>query len=172
LGKVELGSYLKIEADQVRFRYEFGGKPSLDLKYGRAPLRFNMSHSHNLILYGVTRRREIGVDVEKIRPLLNMDLVAASLLSRDEHARFSALPVCQRQGAFFRYWTLKEAYTKAIGKGFAQPPHLVEILPMGVGEPTHLLCTKGIDADVPPYLLHELPLIRGYVAAFAINASQ
>lgn len=156
----------------MRFRYEFGGKPSLDLKYGRAPLRFNMSHSHNLILYGVTRRREIGVDVEKIRPLLNMDLVAASLLSRDEHARFSALPVCQRQGAFFRYWTLKEAYTKAIGKGFAQPPHLVEILPMGVGEPTHLLCTKGIDADVPPYLLHELPLIRGYVAAFAINASQ
>ncbi len=63
-----LGRYLECAPSQVRFHYRQHGKPFLAPNTFRDDLRFNLSHSHGLALYAVARAREIGIDLERIRP--------------------------------------------------------------------------------------------------------
>src|SRR5215831_9276972 len=60
--RVLLGRYLQCDPQHVRFVYGPHGKPELASDVGGIGLRFNVSHSHGLALYAVTRHREIGVD--------------------------------------------------------------------------------------------------------------
>ena len=63
-----LSFYLNTEPDQLRFRYGTNGKPLLAAATGRDILSFNLSHSGELVLYAVTRRRRVGIDLERVRP--------------------------------------------------------------------------------------------------------
>ena len=84
------------------------------LANAQAPaLRFNLSHSNNLALFGFTRLGEIGVDIEYIRPDFNGDDVARRFFSPAEVACLSELPPVERYKAFFSCWTRKEAFVKA-----------------------------------------------------------
>lgn len=77
-----------------------------------------------------------------------------------------ALPASQKQEAFFRYWTCKEAYPKATGEGLAQL-HQIEVSLMP-GEPVSLLrITSGLLTD-QGWVLQELKPAANYVAAVAI----
>jgi len=64
-----LGCYLGIEPSRLQFCYGSRDKPALVETSGGGTLRFNLSHSQGLALYAVTRNREIGVDLERIRPI-------------------------------------------------------------------------------------------------------
>ncbi|MFM8274962.1 MAG: 4'-phosphopantetheinyl transferase family protein, partial [Gemmata sp.] len=60
-------------------------------------------------------RRRVGVDVERVRYLADADGLVARYFSPAEGAAYRALPECNRQAAFFRGWTNKEAVIKAAG---------------------------------------------------------
>jgi 4'-phosphopantetheinyl transferase len=80
-------------------------------------LQFNIAHSHNLIIIGISQDSEIGVDIEKIRPLKRMDSIAATCFSTHE---LHKLRTCKGQAYleyFYSIWALKEAYIKATGLG-------------------------------------------------------
>ena len=102
---------------KLQFRYGPKGKPELAGKASQRPLHFNVSHSHGLALYAVTREHEIGVDVERIRPDLAGEKIAERFFSSREAATLRELPAHMRQKAFYTCWTRKEAYLKAIGQG-------------------------------------------------------
>ena len=70
-----IGAYLQKDPSSLRFRYEPKGKPVLDEKSGEG-LRFNLSHSEGIALLALTRRREIGVDVEFLRPIPDAKQIA------------------------------------------------------------------------------------------------
>jgi 4'-phosphopantetheinyl transferase len=78
-----------------------------------------LSHSQNLALYAITCDRELGIDLEFIRPMTEAVQIAQRYFSRRENAIFQALTSEEKPTGFFYHWTRKEAYLKAVGDGIA-----------------------------------------------------
>jgi 4'-phosphopantetheinyl transferase len=103
----------------IRLEYGRNGKPALAGPLARSGWRFNLAHCAELAVYGFSRARDIGVDVEAVRPLREADAIAAHLFTRLERKTYLALAPHERPLGFFRCWTRKEALAKALGEGLA-----------------------------------------------------
>ena len=121
-----LGSLLDAHPGSLQFRAGGQGKPELvsdgpggESSDWRHPLRFNVSHSAELALIAVCRGRELGVDIERVRPMAEADRIVASFFSTAEQATFALIPDDARALAFVRGWTRKEAVLKGLGIGLA-----------------------------------------------------
>lgn len=108
-----LGGYAGQDPAGLEFRTGPRGKPYLE----RTPrLFFNLSHSAQLALVAVAHT-ELGADLEKMRHLESMLDIARRHFTAVEFAALEALPAEQRLCGFYRCWTRKEAYLKALGDG-------------------------------------------------------
>jgi len=114
-----LGKYQDCSPNAVQFKTGRYGK--LSLVDDRDPLRFNLSHSHGLALYGFCVGREVGIDTEKIQPEFAGEEIAKRYFSATEQRELAELPKELRDTAFFLCWTRKEAYIKAHGDGLQIP---------------------------------------------------
>jgi 4'-phosphopantetheinyl transferase len=108
-----LADYLQADPLALRFGAHANGKPFVEA----ARIEFNLSHSGALALIAVARSRQVGVDVEQVRPIPDLESVAARVCTPGELAVLAGLPEPQRQRAFFAMWTRKEALAKATGEG-------------------------------------------------------
>ena len=133
-----LGRYLKIAPEEVRFGYGPYGKPSLADEHEASGLRFNASHSHELAVYAFVQEREIGVDVEYVKDDFQSEEIAQRFFSAQEVQMLTALPKHERHAAFFRCWTRKESYIKAIGSGLSHPLDQFDVT-LTADEPAALL---------------------------------
>ncbi len=163
-----LGYYLSLDPGRLQFRYGPRGKPCLSEELGGDTLQFNLAHSHELALYAFTAGREIGIDLEYIRPIPDIEQIAARFFSASENATWRILPANQKQEAFFNCWTRKEAYLKATGNGLAQPLDQFDVS-LAPGEPVRLLRVRGASEEVSRWSLAALTPAPGYVAAVAIE---
>jgi 4'-phosphopantetheinyl transferase len=163
-----LGRYLGIEPQQLQFEYSPRGKPKLAESYGGEKIQFNVSHSQELALYGFTRDRAIGVDLEYLRPLDDADKIAQRFFSAQESAIINALPDKEKLMAFFRGWTAKEAYLKATGDGLAGSLNRIEVslLP---NEPVRLYSIDGDSQAAAQWSLYSFLPSAEYVATIAIK---
>jgi 4'-phosphopantetheinyl transferase len=109
-----LAAYLGCEPAGIRFRYGASGKPAVA---AGTDLRFNVSHSEEVALYVFARGREVGIDIERIRPDFRWERIARRYYSAAEQELLRTLPPELRAAAFFQFWTRKEAYLKARGEG-------------------------------------------------------
>ncbi len=109
-----LSRYCGIAPAAVRFLRAPRGKPRLNPE---SDVRFNLSHSGGLALVAVARRCEVGVDVERIRPIPDALQIARRVLEREEADALETLKPEQRAEPFFVYWTRFEARLKAAGRG-------------------------------------------------------
>ena len=166
--RVILGRYLDVEPDRLRFAYSYHGKPSLAEPFGSGILRFNVSHSQGLALYAVARDRQIGVDLERTRPVDDLEQIAERFFSPREHAALRALPTQMKHEAFFNCWTRKEAYVKARGDGLSLPLDQFDVS-LGPGDPARLLHNEREPQEVTRWSLQELTPAPGYIAALAIE---
>lgn len=116
-----LGRYLECAPDGLEFRYGEQGKPDLVHCQNPGGLRFNLSHSHELAVLAVSVRREVGVDVERLRDNVEFSRLAARHFSPEEAGTLESLQGEDLMRRFFQIWTAKEAYIKAIGKGLRIP---------------------------------------------------
>lgn len=163
-----LGRYLRIAPQDVRFDYGPQGKPSLSAELPTAPaildLNFNVSHSHELAVIGVTRTRQLGVDVEHRHRTVEYEQIASHFFSAQEQAELSMLPPSQIAQGFFNCWTRKEAYIKAIGKGLSHPldKFAVSLAP---GQPARLLRVDPDPAEVDRWSLHAPDVHSEYITA-------
>lgn len=98
------------------------GKPSL-AEYPE--IKYNLSHANGIAVC-LTADTECGVDCEGIRPY-RPNVVKRSF-SENEKLMFINANEDERDLLFFRLWTLKEAYVKAIGIGISYPLNTVEFL--------------------------------------------
>jgi len=104
-----------------RFAAGHHGKPYLVAEAGIPPLRFNISHTRGLVAVAITIENEVGLDVETLDPgRLTLDL-ASRFFSATEVDYLRRLPAAQQPEALFAFWTLKEAYIKAVGRGLSVP---------------------------------------------------
>jgi 4'-phosphopantetheinyl transferase len=115
-----LGGLLGEKPASLQFRAVARGKPELDLVDqvdGQPALRFNLSHSANLAVIAVSRRHELGIDLEQVRPISEAERIVASFFSEAEQAEFATIDAQARPIAFVRGWTRKEAILKGLGVG-------------------------------------------------------
>ncbi|HEU4322673.1 MAG TPA: 4'-phosphopantetheinyl transferase superfamily protein [Roseiflexaceae bacterium] len=162
-----LGRYLGARPERLRFGANAYGKPTLDDPPG-APIRFNLSHSGTLILYGFTGGPELGVDVEQIRPEIDLLALAKHSFSAPEQATLRALPPEQHADAFFNCWSRKESYIKARGEGLSRPLDMFDVT-LAPDEPARLLATRDEPDAVTQWSLYAFPIADGYKAALTVQ---
>lgn len=164
-----LGRYLQSQPAALRFDYLMNGKPALAGKFASGGIHFNLSHSEDLALVAVTRIGIVGVDVECVREIKEVDDLVARFFSRRENELFQKVPSPEKPVAFFNLWTRKEALLKATGEGITRSLSLVEVsfLP---GEPARLLAVSGDTAKAAQWSLRELQPAQEFVGAVAIQA--
>jgi 4'-phosphopantetheinyl transferase len=167
--RIILGGYLGVRPDQLRFGYGDQKKPSLLDGSGKRKIHFNLSHSGGLVLYAFTRGLEIGVDIEKIRELADMEQIAERFFSDREKAEFSALPPDIKKAAFFNCWTRKEAFLKALGTGLCHCSGGFEVS-LVPGEPAQLLRIDGDVQEASRWSIYEPKTASDFVAAIALRS--
>jgi 4'-phosphopantetheinyl transferase len=163
-----LGRYLCVEPEQLYFRYDSHGKPSLSSVADGLPLRFNVSHSNGLALYAFASGREVGIDVEYVRDDLSFLQVAAQFFSPQEAKVIRDLPDNIKAEYFFKCWTRKEAYIKARGEGLSFPLDQFSVS-FAPGTRAALLYVRNNPQEVHRWSLKELMPGLGYVAAAALE---
>lgn len=156
-----LARYVNANPEAVKFSYGAYGKPSV------SGLQFNMSHSHNVGILALAENRELGVDVEHIRADFATEDIARRFFSRAEVEGFNSLPVNERVAAFFRCWTRKEAYIKAIGLGMSQPLDEFDVT-LRPEEPATLLYAK--EDDAARWEMSDLDVGPDYAGAVIVEA--
>lgn len=163
-----LGNYLDCQPNKLSLLYSPYGKPFIENNEG---LRFNLAHSQDVAVFGFSIKREIGVDVEQIRQISDMEVLAARFFCQEETAKLMRLLPSERYSAFFRCWTRKEAYIKGLGKGLGIDLDQFEVS-LSPGEPAALLRSLPGFADVSLWHLQEIPVEPGYVGAVAVEGPE
>lgn len=119
LKRASLSRYADVPPGSWSFQRGPKGRPHIVSCCCRLPLHFNVSHTDGLVACAVTLDREVGLDVESTGRQRDLGSVANRFFSPEEARELSALPDRERRERFFDYWTLKEAYLKALGVGLS-----------------------------------------------------
>jgi len=159
-----LAQYLGLHARDLHFEYTPYGKPSLVAVSESTPLQFNLSHAGGLALYAVACDRPVGIDIEVVRPDVDLDLLAKRFFSPQEQAELFALPIQVRTEAFFRCWVRKEAYIKGCGEGLSLALNTFSV---SVANNTAELSEVINPVDLLRWSLHDVAVSPGYIAAVA-----
>jgi 4'-phosphopantetheinyl transferase len=116
-----LSWYTDVAPGDWSFTAERWGRPEISGPALAPPLRFSLSHTTGLIACAVGLACECGVDVEASARRGDPLRVAPRVLAASELADLQAQPASARRERFLAYWTLKEAYLKALGVGLTLP---------------------------------------------------
>lgn len=160
--RVLLASYTGRAAREIVFRYAEGGKPSV----AGGP-HFNLAHAGEVAVYAFCAASEVGVDVEPVRPIEELDAIAAQFFAPQEHAELESLHEHERTEAFFHCWTRKEAYIKASGRGLAEPLDRFVVSVHPSARPA-IRSIEGHPQAAAHWLLHPFTPAPGYVATLAV----
>jgi 4'-phosphopantetheinyl transferase len=156
--------YLDNEPPEIEFNYGPRGKPA----FARTDedLRFNLAHSEDVAVYAFARGHELGVDVEHVREIHDMDRIARRFFAADECAALESLAPRDRAHAFYLAWTRKEACVKAVGDGLHIPLDSFSVTLRPDDEP-RLVGFDGDPKSTRDWNLHHLEAAPGFVGAVA-----
>ncbi len=163
-----LGKYFNVGPAGLRFVYSANGKPTLSGEFAGAGIHFNLAHTEDLALVAVTRIGLVGVDVEAVRPVKNVEELVARFFSPRENELFQKVSDHEKPAAFFNLWTRKEALLKATGEGITRSLSLVEVsfLP---GETARLIAVSGDEKAAGEWWMRAFSPANGFVGAVAVQ---
>ena len=147
-----LAERLDVPPESIEFVYGREGKPALAERFARSGWRFNLSHCGELAVYAFSRAREVGIDIEAIRPVDEADAIAARFFAPGERRAFRSLEQEARNTGFLRLWTRKESLAKGLGAGLAVP-------------------LEELDASAPPrgWSVESFSPEPGFIGALAVQ---
>jgi len=159
-----LGRY--VDADPAALRFETGlyGKPRLDAAMYGSGLRFNMSHTYDMIVFAFARERDVGVDVERWTPEVECLELAQQFFSRAESAALAALPRDAQRAAFFDCWSRKESYIKATGLGVSHGLDHFDVT-LAPDDGAALVADRSAPDATHRWCMRDLELARGHSGA-------
>lgn len=163
--RVVLAGYIGARPRDVTLEIGSSGKPHLA---GRSGPRFNLSHARTRGLLAVAADREVGIDIEELRELDDLEGLAKTSFSTAEREALAAVPTRHRQRAFFAGWTRKEAFLKALGEGLSRPLDSFDVT-LAPGEPARLLQVQGMPGAPARYEIRALRASPNHVGALAIE---
>lgn len=145
------------------------GKPELAPEHGMPWLRFNLSHTRNLVACAVTATDDVGLDVEDLGRREAGAGIAERFFAPSEAAMIAALPREERHEAFLRIWTLKEAFVKATGEGIAMG---LENFGFTLGEPPALAFAPASTGPVAAWRFLQIKPTPANILAVALRRVQ
>lgn len=160
-----LATYVGDAPARLRFGYEPRGKPFL---LDHPDLRFNLSHTADLLVVAVACGHTVGVDVEAVPADGVIDQVSPLVLSLHEEAALRGRDSAARRNGFAQIWTRKEAYLKAAGWGLSFPLDHIDagcagerVRVLGQGRAEWSTCMR--------WTLRPVEVAPGYTAAVAVE---
>lgn len=155
-----LTQYINSEPHSLSFIRNQYGKP--ELEHNEQKIRFNLSHNNQVIIMVVCVNDDIGCDVEDPQRNVSIEPITRRYFSKQEHGEISHLEGEQQRQRFFQFWTLKEAFVKATGRGIS--------LGLDTFQFQFQLATKGSGRISPTfndhYPLHKQTQWQCYQAPF------
>ena len=112
-----LGLLTESDPAVFKFKYLKHGKPVLEDSTLYTDITFNVSHSNDVALVAISRKQNIGIDVEKINYEADHQALVTRFFSKAEQAEFNNYSESIKAKAFYACWTRKEAFIKATGDG-------------------------------------------------------
>lgn len=160
-----LSRQLHTSPELLSFTVGSNGKPRLLASpHGpRQRTHFNLSHSANLALLGISSEFDIGVDIEVHDQLAYLPQLVTTHLTEKEQFELTSLPPENHASAFLRVWTRKEACLKAVGCGLAVEPRSIHV---GIG-PSQLDTRVANDGQVTSLEVQSLNISLDAFAAVA-----
>lgn len=153
-----LASYLAVDPASLRFETGTFGKPQLAC----GSLHFNLSHTADHLLIAVANFPDVGIDIERVNPRDKLDALAKRVFSDRELLLWRQLSSEQQLIGFYRLWTKKEAFVKAVGRGIALGMELCEFALEPGGQVTAIPAEYGLASD---WLVTELDISPDLKAA-------
>lgn len=148
----------------TEFSYGLHGRPEMT----RTGLRFNLTHSADLILVAITRSGPVGIDVEKLRLLPSLTSIIERYLNPDEVRWFQQRPTEVRVREFLRLWTLKEACAKALDLPIITALKTIDVS-LDPREPLQLHSLGPDQPDPTGWTLTDFEPHAGYLAALCTD---
>ncbi len=163
-----LASYLGVEPSAIRFCYENDGKPKLQSAFGKRDIKFNLSHSEALAIYVFTQGHEVGIDVEYMHEIPEMEQIVEQFFSVRERFFFGTLTASEKQERFFNWWTRKEALMKATGDGLSYPLDTFDVSAVP-GKSFELLRTVDDAKEASKWTIGDVGPGEGFTGSFAVE---
>lgn len=159
------GYFLSLDPKKIEFTYGEYGKPDYASKQN---LKFNISHSGDMIVLGFTLEHLLGVDIEKIKTDFDPLKLAKNFFSKIEIESLKKFPKKELPRAFFRCWTRKESFIKAEGSGLSFP---LEQFAVSLDDDfrTELLHTEWDTSERSNWNLFSFVPSEQYIGALAVR---
>ncbi|WP_374088473.1 4'-phosphopantetheinyl transferase superfamily protein [Methylomicrobium lacus] len=111
-----LATYLPRPPAAIDLAAQTHGKPYIvdDETHG---IKFNLAHSGDQLLVGVSQVQDVGVDIEVWNDAVDYEAVLSLCFADAERCFWRALPAAEKREFFFRSWARKESFIKAVGLG-------------------------------------------------------
>ncbi len=171
LVRLVLGKLTGRDPRSVRLSSTGNGKPVMAAESTPAHIHFNLAHSHGMGLLALCTHAELGVDIEKIRPVSDMDSLAKRYFHPNEVAKLEEMAEeVPRRLAFFHAWTRKEAFLKATAAGIGFGLNRVEVT-LGGNQPARLERIDDCQDKAREWSLEHLAPSEEWMAALALKAS-
>ena len=163
-----LAYHSQLAVEDINLSYNPFGKPEFSDDLACSEIKFNLSHSGNQALVAVSKEQKVGIDIERIDDNLEFMSIAQHSFTETECAQIISLPPQQQRDHFYRFWTCKESFIKAIGKGFNLPLKQFEIA-LESDSKAELINTHYQENDKENWQLCMLPCHPGYAAALTLS---
>jgi len=158
-----LAKILNQSPEKIRIKKAEHGKPYLA---DYPELAFNLSHTADRLMIAVGRDCQLGVDIEICKPRVNLSGLVNKCFAEEEIAYWTQLPETQKNQAFYRYWTRKEAFVKATGHGIALGLDQCVINPE---KPTEFLRVPDLCGQASAWHVLDIELGEGVCSALVAD---
>lgn len=152
-------TYLNVPNSEITVHVAEHGKPYLE----NNPLYFNLSHSHEMALLGLSFQGNVGVDIEYMNPSINFMSIAERYFTPEEVSQLKDVPLEARYQHFYLCWSAKEAYLKAKGIGIATHLKMFTLGIQTLNEIKILTINQEIK-EFSTWFVQSMCSIDGYVA--------
>jgi 4'-phosphopantetheinyl transferase len=159
-----LGLHLGVPPPDIEFGYGARSKPFIAKPV--TDLRFNQSDSGDLVAFAFTAGCEIGIDIEEVRPVSDLENVVANVFTPREIVELCRIDPSLQQEAFFAIWTRKEAYVKALGDGLFIPTDSFRVTVCPGAQAPHVFFDQHPET-VRDWQLHSFHPAAGYLGTIA-----
>lgn len=164
-----LGAYLSCSPDDLIFQKGPHGKPELHMKQMKQ-IHFNLSHSGDQLALIFSLDSPVGIDIEKIHPVKKWEQLARRFFHPEENQLLLEADPNDSELLFFRYWTMKEAFVKALGAGLSIPLNDFFISPEPYSNINVYHITKS-RKDYSPWRIQPIPAPPCYQCSIAYQVN-
>jgi 4'-phosphopantetheinyl transferase len=171
-----IGELQDAHPSSLQFRRDANGRPMLTCRACSGvhdAFDFNVSHSGRYALIALAKGRRVGVDIESLDRQIDWRELAPAVLSPRDRAYVMSLPHHLRGDAFYKVWTAKEAFLKALGTGLAAGMVHFSVLGGVDNTPVAIPAPPGSESDfkhakrVTAFDATWCPAPEGYTACVA-----